>query len=64
MSKIIEYKTLQALNFPDLDNLINIAILDGWQPYGNQYCEDSPAGFYHQPMVKYAEAIDVIGGEL
>jgi hypothetical protein len=51
--KITAYKTLSHNSANNLDTLVNEAITNGWQPYGNQYIAVGFGFDYCQAMVRY-----------
>ena len=50
MDKIKQYKTVFGGNVNDLDDAVNVAIKDGWQPFGSTYISGKAIC---QPMIKY-----------
>jgi hypothetical protein len=55
--KIVKYTTVTAYDIDFLIADVQDFILDGWQPYGNQYAipedETGSEDRFYQPMVKY-----------
>jgi hypothetical protein len=51
MNKIIEYKVIVAENISQLEYETNLAIQDGWQPFGN--IDVDMLGKMFRQMVKY-----------
>lgn len=53
--KITEYQTINESTTNRLDQKVREAIVNGWQPYGNQYCIVDMGYEYFQVMVRYKE---------
>lgn len=48
---IKQYQVVASAHWANLAQQVNLAIEDGWQPYGNLMI--NLAGVYIQPVVKY-----------
>lgn len=55
MSKIVQYSVVEAASLRDLTNVIQCAISDGYQPYGDLIFYPKLKYKFIQPMVKYGE---------
>ena len=55
--KIVEYVVLVKSTAERLEDLVNIKLLDGWQPLGGVSTQIQPSVgiFYIQALVKYKE---------
>lgn len=54
MQKILEYKIVYASNSQFLEEEVNKAIKEGWQPLGGAFIEGGVTYSYNQVVVKYA----------
>ena len=56
---ITDYAAMEAYKMSDIVEMVNKAIGQGWQPYGDLVLDDRTNGSaarYIQPMVKYLES--------